>query len=637
MTKQALMLNGKPVPKGFTYAYNKLWDQKKYVHPYMIELQMFSLEDRVGPYEVTIAGQDVRMPGQFGHYRNYVNWFWNEQNKRKSFIWHPWAETAAREACRNKFLSIGGCSGSGKSIGFAPWAIGQFLKDPMNTIVVVVSTTVTGAKRRIWGYIEEYFNAIPVPVPAKLQASFNQIVPFDGKKVISARTGIFLVAGEKGSEKESSDKILGFHANNVILILDELPDLSQAIVNTAISNLRQNPNFQIIGLGNPCDYFDPFSLLAEPEVGWQNVDVNMERWKCKNGGTFLHFDSTRSPNILKGTTIYPFLPKMEEYQEAQESLGENSLLFWRQWRGFWPPEGAEDAIYSQAEIIKYGANLSDVEWAVDEKQAKLLPMPQTATQNIPYAPVTLAFLDLGLVNGGDRSVLYFAKFGRDKEKKPKLLFYKYVVLHEDVSDRINPREVQIVQAFRRECEKEGVHPSCAGFDVSGGGLPYRGFIEAIWSKDVVPIAFGGAPTDLPVSDTDKTPCKDKYANQVTEIWFSAKWLMRSGIIKGLGPEVIDEMCKRKYTTNQGVDLKLKAEPKPEMKKRMGKSPDIADSAMGLVSLVRRKFRFNATNASSAHIAKNSSWKGFVRKHDMKRQGLDTGYQGMKRSLDYSSR
>lgn len=568
------MHNGKPIPKDHVYIYGKAWNKKTISHPYMIELMMFERETIVGPYERIIPGFDpIRMPGKYGHYKNFVNYFWDENNKRKNFLWHPWAETISREMCRNRFLTIGGCSGSSKSHSCAPWAIHQWLKDPMNTIVIVVSTTVTGAKRRIWGYIEEFWNSIPIPVPGKLQASFNQIVPFDGKKVVGQRTGIFLVAGEKGSEKESSDKILGFHANNVILILDELPDLSQAIVNTAVSNLRQNPNFQIIGLGNPCDYFDPFSILAEPEQGWQNVDVNMDRWKTKNGGLFLHFDSLTSPNILKGRTIYPFLPKIEEYEEARKNLGENSLLFWRQWRGFWPPEGAEDAIYSQAEIIKYGANLSDVEWAVDESKAKLLPMPQTATQNIPYAPVTLAFLDLGLVNGGDRCCLYFAKFGRDKEKKPKLLFYKYVILHEDVSDRINCREVQIVQAFRRECEKEGVHPSCAAFDYTGGGVPYRGFIEAIWSKDVVPICFGGAPTDLPVSDTDKTPSKEKYVNQVTEIWFSGKWLMREGIIKGLGEDVIGEMTKRKYSTNQGVDLKLKAESKIDMRKRIGKSPD----------------------------------------------------------------
>lgn len=636
MAKQALTPDGKPIPKGHVYAYDRFWPTDQYPHPYMVELAMAHRVPQI-PVKPLTAPSGRQYPGRIGHYRNFVDVFWGEQNRRKSFQWHPWAEQTIEEVFQTKILAIGGTSGSGKSFSLAPYAISSWLADPMNTIVIIVSTTVTGAKRRVWGYIEEFWNAIPVPVPGKLQASFNQIVPFDGKKVISQRTGIFLVAGEKGSEKESSEKIMGFHAQNVILILDELPFLSKSLVNTALSNIRQNPNWKIIGLGNPSDYFDPFSTLAEPEFGWQNISVDMEKWKTKLGGTFLHFDSVKCENILRGRTIYPYLPKLEEYLEAKEKLGENSAAFWTQWRGFWPPEGAEEAIYSQAEIIKYGANLSDVEWLVDAKQQKMLPIPQTVTQSVPYTPVTLAFLDLGLVTGGDRCILYFAKFGMDKDKKPKILFYKYVTLHEDVSDRSNPREVQITQAFRRECEKEGVHPSCAGFDYTGGGIPYKGFIEAIWSKDVIPLCFGGAPTELPVSDTDKTPCKDKYANHVTEIWFSAKWLMRSGMIKGLCPEVIEEMTKRKYTTNKGVDLKLKAEPKSEMKKRMAKSPDIADAAFGLISIIRRKFRFIATNASQANVHRNNTWSKFLRKNDVRGSQFDTGYQGSKRSLDYSAR
>jgi hypothetical protein len=633
--KKNVAPDGTPIPKGHVYAYDRLWDTSVYYHPYLVELALFN-STKIPVMPMT-GKSGATYPGRIGHYKNFVEIFWGEHNKRKSFLWHPWAEKAIEEAMQTRILAVGGCAGSGKSFGFAPWAIASWLADPMNTIVIVVSTTVTGAKRRIWGYIEEFWNSIPMPVPGKLQASYNQIVPFDGKKVISQRTGIFLVAGEKGSEKESSDKIMGFHASNVILILDELPDLSMSIVNTALSNIRQNPRWQIIGLGNPNDYFDPFSMLAEPEIGWQNVNVDMEKWKTKMGGTFLHFDSIKSPNIIHGRTIYPYLPKIEEYNEAKEKLGENSLMFWRQWRGFWAPEGAEDAIYSQAEIIKYNANLSDVEWLVDEKRPNMIPMPQTSVQAIPYAPVTMAFLDLGLVNGGDECVLYFAKFGMDKNKKAKILFYKYVVLHEDVTDRINPREVQIVQAFRRECEKEGVHPTCAGYDYTGGGIPYKGFVEAIWSNSVVPLPFGGKPTDLPVSDTDKTPCKDKYVNHVSEIWFSAKWLMRSDMIRGLCPEVIDEMCKRKYTTNKGVDLKLQAERKSDMKKRIGKSPDKADAAFGVIALIRRKFRFIAENASAANVKQNNTWRKFLRKHDVRPVQFDTGYKGMPTSLDYSAR
>lgn len=615
---------GLKIPKTHFYAYNTLWRRAKFNHPYMVEIRKY---------------KEASVENKYKHFRNYIDLLWSEKNKRKNFIWHPWAEETIEQACCNKTLAIGGCSGSGKSLSLAPYAIGQWLTDPMNTIVIVVSTSVKAAKKRIWGYVGEFWNAAltEVPLPGKLQPTLSQIVPFDGKKILSERTGIFLVAGEKGSEKESSDKLMGFHANKVILILDELPDLSQAIVNTAISNLRQNPYFQIIGLGNPCDYFDAFSSIAEPEVGWQNISVSMDRWKTRDGGLFLHFDSTKSPNILSQEIIYPFLPKQNDYEEAKRALGENSLLFWRQWRGFWPPEGAEDAIYSQAEIIRYNANLKEVDWAVSPNSQRMLPIPQTKIQNIPYAPVDMAFLDLGFVNGGDKCCAHFGKFGMDKQKKPKLQFTEYVILHEDITDRNTPREVQIVQAYRRECEKRGVHPTCAGYDASGGGIAYQGYMTAVWSKDVVPINFGGKPTDLPISDTDKTPCSARYSNHVTEIWFSIKSLLKSDIIRGLSPEVIEQMCKRKYSTSQTGDLKLKAEPKPEMKARIGRSPDEADSAMGLACLVKRKFRFIATNANQSTIGKpGNTWKNFVHKHDAPRHEFSTGYSGMKASLDFTA-
>jgi hypothetical protein len=614
---------GLKIPKTHFYAYNNLWSKKRFNHPYMVELHMHT----------KAIGDD-----RFKHFRNYIDLLWGERNKRKHFIWHPWAEITIEEACRNKTLAIGGCAGSGKSISVAPYGIGEWLTDPMNTIVIVVSTSVKAAKKRIWGYMGEFWNAAltEVPLPGKLQPTLSQIVPFDGKKILSERTGIFLVAGEKGSEKESSDKLMGFHAKKVILILDELPDLSQAIVNTAISNLSQNPYFQIIGLGNPNDYFDAFSSIAEPEQGWQNVGVDMDRWRTKGGGLFLHFDSIKSPNILAREVIYDFLPKQEEYEIAKEKMGENSLLFWRQWRGFWAPEGAEDAIYSQSEIVKYGANLSDVEWAVSPNAAKLLPIPQTRIQNIPYAPVNMAFLDLGMVNGGDECIAFFAKFGMDKNKQPKLLFTEYIALHENINDRYTPREVQIVQAYRRECEKRDVHPTCAGYDASGAGIPYQGFMTAIWSKDVIPLQFGGKPSDLPMSDTDKTPCSERYYNKVTEIWFSAKWLMRSGIIKGLGPEVIAEMTKRKYGTSEAGNLKLRVEKKEKMKARIGHSCDKSDALMGLCQIVRQKFRWNATNANQSTIGRpGNNWKNFVHKHDLPRKEFDTGYSGMKASLDFT--
>lgn len=618
-------------------AYGMEWDRSHFWHPYLIELKAASMAKKMGALDAV-----------YQHQKNFIDSIWSKPsadrqtgNTRCHVDWHDWSTKSLYALTHYNKVAIGGCGGSGKSRMSAPYGIGEFLQDPMNTTVIVVSTSVKAATKRIWGYVRDFFTSAPTYAPdgktpffpAKLQDSLHQIVPWDGERVLSERTGIFLVAGEKSKEKESTDKILGFHAENVILILDELPDLPKSLVKTAISNLSQNPNFQLIGLGNPCDYFDAFGEIAEPAVGWKNVNVEMESWKTKNGGIFLHFDSLKSPNIQEGQTLYPYLPTHERIEEAKRNLGENSLLFWRQYRGFWPPIGVEDAIYSQQEIIFYDGNQTEVEWAVNPRSGEYIPMPQTMSQDVPYRPIPMAFLDIGLVNGGDRCIAYFGLYGRTKAGKPCLLFTDFVNIREDITDKINPREVQIVQGYRRECEKRGVLPSCAGYDASGGGIPYGGFFTTLWSKEVVPIQFGGSPSELPVSDTDSTPCKDKYVNMVSEIWFSGKWMLRNGMLKGIGADLIDELCKRKYTTNKGVDMKLQAEPKVEMKARIGKSPDIADAAMGLVSLVRRKFRFDPKHVELHQLGKQSNWTQFVKRNGMRfRNSFTHEHSGMQKCL-----
>lgn len=553
--------------------------------------------------------------GAPGHYKNICKMIWGPQNKTKQLLSHPWGDRIIDAVCEYDRVALAGCSGSSKSLSCAPWAIINFIADPTKTLIVVCSTTVALAKLRIWGYIRDYWTASPYPLPGKLMDSLSKIVPAEGDKVFSEKTGIILVAAERGQEKEATDKVMGLHAENVILILDELPELSQSIVNTAISNLSQNPYFQLIGLGNPKDYYDAFSSIAKPFGGWQSINVDMDEWRTESGGICLHFDSMKSPNIIEGKTIYPFLPTVERLTAAKINPGENTLNFWRQWRGYWAPEGTDDGIYSQAEIVMYGADKRTVEWHPDIK------------------PVGVAFLDIGLVNGGDKCMVQFGKFGRTKDNEACLFFEDFMHISENVNDTKNPREVQIVMAYRRECEKRGILPQFAGYDASGGGLPFKGFFEALWSKDVMPLQFGGAPSELPVSDTDKTPCKDKYVNMVTEIWFSGKWMIRNGVIRGMSPELIEELCKRKYTTNKGVDLKLQAEPKREMKARIGRSPDLSDSAMGVVTLVRRKFKFSDKSPHLTYGKEMPYFKYFSKKHSIFRPSFDSGYKGLKKTLE----
>jgi hypothetical protein len=118
----------------------------------------------------------------------------------------------------------------------------------------------------------------------------------------------------------------------------------------------------------------------------------------------------------------------------------------------------------------------------------------------------------------------------------------------------------------------------------------------MWSRKLYASTFPGGPTDKPVSAFDSTLCSERYANRVSEIWYSAKEAMRSGQIKGLGADVIRELTTRKKQDEKGLQLRIRIESKLEMKNHTDKSPDIADAAMGLCELCCERLGFSSAVA-----------------------------------------
>jgi hypothetical protein len=187
------------------------------------------------------------------------------------------------------------------------------------------------------------------------------------------------------------------------------------------------------------------------------------------------------------------------------------------------------------------------------------------------------------------------------------------------------RSQQVVQWFRNECIARGVQPRHAGYDKSGAGGPLCDFISVAWSKDVFGLQFGGRASEKPVSAYDPTPAHDRYVNHVSEIWYSAKEYMRSGQIKGIGTELMVEMCQRKLDPNgeKNLNLRIKVLPKTEMKSRFGMSPDIADAGMGLLALARERLNLDSSTATKALNKNNSTtqkgWKTLFGKFDIYRK------------------
>jgi hypothetical protein len=501
------------------------------------------------------------------HFKRIVSALWPEDGP-KPFVWHPWAERMLEAACVNKYLAVAGCASSGKTDFFAIWAIVNFIVAPYDTMVLVTSTTLKDSRKRIWGSIRDYWQAAP-PLPGKLVDSMGLIRFDDGTGGTSDKCGITLIAAEKKKEKEAVGKLIGFKNTRVIVIADEMPELSESILEASASNLSLNPEFQFIGIGNPASRFDAFGILAKPKHGWQTISPLEDEWETERG-LCIRFDGEKSPNVLTQKLIYPWIVTQAKLDEAKARFGENSLAYYRMFRGYWAPTGEDDNIYSETEIIAAGAD-QDAIW--------LEP------------PVKVAALDPAFTNGGDRTPVQFGLFGTSRDGIPTLMYTHRELLSDDVTDRKKTRTEQIVRKFQDLCEQEGVEPFYAAFDKSGAGGPFGDVVSMMWSEEVLGVQFGGKASDLPVSISDVTLSCDRYVNRVTELWFGAKELIRTGQLKGIDRELAKEMCSRKYTTQKGVGLRMVVETKTDMKARTGESPDLADSAMILIELCRQRLGF----------------------------------------------
>ena len=75
---------------------------------------------------------------------------WNHEDlPEKLMVKHPWAEEMIRSAIEHKYLAVGGSASSGKSHTMAAWGIVNWLSQPKDTLVLMTSTTLREARKRI--------------------------------------------------------------------------------------------------------------------------------------------------------------------------------------------------------------------------------------------------------------------------------------------------------------------------------------------------------------------------------------------------------------------------------------------------------------------------------------------------------
>jgi hypothetical protein len=483
-----------------------------------------------------------------------------------AFVWHPWLMTQMEEYCRTDEVFITGPSSGGKTLGMAMYFLLCYFCSPEDTGILVCSTTREGLKRRLWGDLRIlYLHSRKVWDVGRLVDSDLTIQTSKG----DSKHGIFGITVAQGEESKAIGRIIGFHPRRLFVGVDELTDVSWAIIEALTNLFTAKQKKQFIGVGNAAFYFDSHGRMCEPQDGWNSVSVESEQWGTKRGGVCLHFDGFKCENVLRGEKIYPFLLTQDDIDKTEREHGLNSPQMWRMRRGFWCPEGTTRTVLNHSLLAKFMA----FERARFTKETTM------------WAALDPAF------EGDDRCVLRFAKTGKTdtgndamelawtEGGKPDIVFIKTDATMKDAAGKPVPLHYQIASHVKAECEARGIPPERFGMDTTGEGGGLASIISEEWGHGFIQVEFGGKPSDLPVSEINPKPRNKEYKNRVTELWYSFRVMLMLGQIRGIDPETASEFCNRQYTFENLTCVESKKEMKARARMR---SPDCADAACVLL-------------------------------------------------------
>lgn len=541
--------------------YNLKWAPG--LDPLDIEMEMVRHGGRWKKKDGTMAGEGLPF-----HFKAMMKLLW------PWIVWHPWAETQVD--CYLKYRIIGqiGAASTGKSFMPAACVMADYYCHPHTTTVLVSSTTRESLEMRVWGEIKKLHKSAKREypwLPGYLIEGRQRIVTDPKNEAAEGRdfrNGLLGVACKRGQTFQGMEEYVGIKNKHLRMIADELQFMPRQFVDS-ISNMNKNKDFKCVGSGNPKDTTDALGVLCEPAAhlgGWDGgIDQTpkTKTWEIRfPQGICIQFPGSDSPN-LDGRLGIPLITQ-ESIDADIKFYGKDSIQYTMMDEGRMPRGQGNRRVITRQLCLKHGA-MEEVHWLNNVRT-------RIGCLDAAYRGV-----------GGDRCVFHELQFGENSERKQILALINTIVvpIRDSQSD---PAEDQLALAVKDHCQRMGITPEHLAFDSTGRGSLMSAFAR-LWSPHVVPVEFGGSPTERPVSNGIDMKCKDYYSKFVTELWWSVRMVIESGQFRGLTEEVMAEGCAREWT--MVGSNKIEVEPKEKTKLKTGRSPDMFDALATGVELARR--------------------------------------------------
>jgi hypothetical protein len=514
------------------------------------------------------------------HFRNAWKILW------PSFEHNSWTDAIISAWCNYRYIVIIGHQRASKTYTTAFCAYLDYFADPENTLTSVSTVTFEGLRLRMWSDLLRAAETEALKDPFTIRSTTNECRLFPTEFAHEASEKYQIHGMSISRTSDAAGRIRGGHAPRRRIILDEAQDMPTAIFDSLV-NPMSAPDAKAVFLSNPVEKVSEFGRWCEPEGGWASVNDMDLSWHTKKGGICLRLDGLQSPNIRAGRTLYPYMLTQQSIDEIVAAHGKDSVQYYSLVRGLFPPDGMVSRVFPSS-VIEKGR-------------------PAIA---FDFEPQMCATLDPAWE--ADDCVLHFGQLAMPVfgERQYKISGTETMVFKFDASSGAEIKDYQILNWIMAECRKRGVLPKHFIMDKTGGGRGLYAMLQKNWGMEVNGIEYGGAATDRKLRGDDNRIASDLYLRFISEAWFRASEFMRAGFIGGLDkldPRTIEDLYARRYELKQDTKgHKQVVETKPELKKRLGRSPDFGDSFVGFGELLIRLGTL-AGGGIAARLAAKSPW------------------------------
>lgn len=523
------------------------------------------------PLSIELLAFSRRMGnGRLFHLKQVIAMCWPDR------IWHDWTERRMDGLDRYDFVSWAGAASTGKTDDAALYAMAWWLSDPLNSTVILTSTTAGMIRKRAWSSIQRLYWGFCADnkrlglqkyiFPGDLLDSVMTLrAQFpDGRK--DHKSALFAKAVKEGNTSKAAADIQGIHNRRILVIIDEATETPPAIFDVLPNLMAGAKEFQLIVIANPASRLDQHGRFSEPLKGWNSVGIDDEEWETVvqlNGkpGLCQRFDGEKCPNVIEPRAEYRFLMSRNVLEGYRSKLGPRDPRFWKWARGFWPPSGTCITVMDELDVMQHGG-----------------------MDKVTYLTRRTAVAGLDPGFGGDDCVLVLGSVGDVQGISGSVIQIEQEVIVQSDATSKESVDYQIAHQVMALCKAANVRPENFACDSTGTGRGVFAVLHEEWSNRIKRVEFGGAASNLPAAEDDTRPGKEVYDRRVTELWFSARTLLRSGRLKGLSLEIVREFTNRTYDTKRDM---VRIQTKEEMRGQYGRSPDHADAVAVLIDGVRQ--------------------------------------------------